>query len=188
MKKLLILVVAVSVLSEVSTFSQTIYANDDVYVETSSDGTVTTTYDGFAQSSQIVFGLAAANGIATGRRRSFIEFTLGSTPVTSATFMIYNYWGANMGGGGNPAGNGQIRLRATPVGTPLTITEPATSVDTTWVSPTDAQFNSTISTITVTSVGWATIDVTAWYNARLGQTTTLQVHGAQTAGVRLSNF
>ena len=181
MKKFLALMLAATVAGELSSFSQTIFANDDVFVETSSDGTITTTYDGYAQSSQIVFGLAAANGIATGRRRSFVEFTLGSTPVASATFMIYNYWGANMGGGGNPAGNGQIRLRATPTGTPVTITEPALTLDTTWVPPTDAQITSTIITTTVTAVGWTSIDVTSWYNARLGQTTTLQIHGVQTA-------
>jgi hypothetical protein len=162
--------------------SQIIYANDDVYVETSADGTVTTAYNGSVQGSQVVFGLAAANGVATGRRRSFIEFTLGPDAVASATFSIYNYWGANMGGGGNPAGSGSLRLRATPVATPVTITEPGTSVDTTWAAPTDAQFTTTINTINVNAIGWWTIDVTAWYNARLGQTTTLQLHGVQVGG------
>jgi hypothetical protein len=181
--KLFILLAIVALALETTTSqAQTIYANDDVFVETSSDGTVTTTYDAYVQSSQIVFGLAAANGVATGRRRSFIEFTLDSTPATSVTFMIYNYWGANMGGGGNPAGNGSLRVRATPTGTPVTITEPATSSDTTWVPPTDAQFNSTLATINVTATGWQLIDVTAWYNARLGQTTTLQLHGVQVSG------
>jgi hypothetical protein len=169
-------------LAESTSQAQIIYANDDVYVETSADGTVTTAYNGSVQGSQVVFGLAAANGVASGRRRSFIEFTLGSDPVASATFSIYNYWGANMGGGGNPAGSGSLRLRATPVATPVTITEPVTSVDTTWVAPTDAQFTSNINTINVNAVGWWTIDVTAWYNARLGQTTTLQLHGVQVSG------
>jgi hypothetical protein len=178
----IILSLAAGLFSQLSGQSQIIYANDDVFSETSSDGTVTTTYDGYAQSQQVVFGLAAANGVATGRRRSFIEFTIGPDAVSSATFMIYNYWGANMGGGGNPAGNGSLRLRATPVATPVTITEPTLSLDTTWVPPTDAQFNTTLSTVNVTSVGWVSIDVTAWYNARLGQTTTLQLHGAQVAG------
>jgi hypothetical protein len=182
-KKMFVLSAVVILALEVTPgLSQTIYPNDDVFVETSSDGLTTTTYDGYAQSSQIVFGLAAANGVATGRRRSFIEFTLDSTPVASATFMIYNYWGTNMGGGGNPAGSGSLRLRATPTGSPVTITEPATSVDTTWVPPTDSQFTSTISTINVNAVGWWSIDVTAWYNARLGQTTTLQLHGVQVGG------
>ena len=173
--------VAVSTAEVTPALADIISANDDVFVETSSDGLTTTTYDGYT-SGQIAFGLAAANGIATGRRRSFIEFTIGPTPVASATFMIFNYWGANMGGTGNAAGNGQIRLRATPVGTPLTITEPILTLDTTWVAPTDAQFNSTIANATVTALGWQSIDVTAWYNARLGQTTTIQIHGVQTSG------
>src|SRR5215218_3478085 len=82
--------------------AQTIVPNDDVYVETSSDGLTTTTYDASVQNSQIVFGLGAANGTSTGRRRSYVEFTLGTTNVTSARLRIYNYWGPNMGGGGNP--------------------------------------------------------------------------------------
>lgn len=165
-----------------SVLGDVILANDDVYVETSSDGSVTTAYDGYAVSPQAVFGLAAANGVASGRRRSFIEFTVGASPVASATFMIYSYWGANMGGGGNPAASGSLRVRATPSGTPLSITEPVLSLDTTWAPPTDAQFNSTLATINVTTVGWYSIDVTAWYNARLGQTTTLLLRGAQVAG------
>ncbi len=182
MKKLLATLIVLSAFAVTSAKAATILANDDIFVETSSDGTVTTTYNGYVPGGQVAFGLAAANGIATGRRRSFIEFTIGPDPVVSATFMIYNYWGANMGGGSNPAGNGQIRLRATPVGTPVTFTEPALSIDTTYVPPTDAQFNSTLATITVSTIGWQTIDVTSWYNARLGQTTTLQIHGVQTGG------
>jgi hypothetical protein len=184
MKRLLpaILGIFTMATSEPASHSQTIYANDDVYVETSADGTVTTAYNGSVQGPQVVFGLGAANGVASGRRRSFIEFTLGPDPVASATFSIYNYWGANMGGAGNPAGSGSLRLRATPVATPVTITESGTSVDSTWVPPTDAQFTSTINTINVNAVGWWTIDVTAWYNARLGQTTTLQLHGVQVGG------
>lgn len=183
MKKVFALVAGVGVLVSGVTpsFGQTIFADDDVFVE-SDNLTFTNAYDGLVQSPQIVFGLAAANGVATGRRRSFIEFTLGNAPVTSATFMIYNYWGANMGGGGNPAGNGSLRLRATPVGTPLTFTEPVVPLDTAWAIPQDASFTSTITTITVNTVGWQTIDVTSWYNARLGQTTTLLLRGAQTAG------
>lgn len=172
----------VSLIEVTSLYGDTIFANDDVFVETSSDGLTTTTYDGYALNSQVGFGLAAANGVSTGRRRSYIEFTIGPDPVASATFMIYNYWGANMGGGGNPAGSGSLRLRATPVGTPVTITEPTLTLDTTWVPPTDAQFNSTLATINVTTTGWQSIDVTAWYNARLNQTTTLALRGQQVSG------
>ena len=181
----IILGVIAVVLSAGSSFGSTILPNDDVFCETSSDGLTTTTYNGYnttAVNNQVIYGLAAANGVSSGRRRWYVEFTLGSDPVSSATFMIYNYWGANMGGQGNAAGNGTLRLRATPTDTPLTITEPSSSMVTDWVAPLDTAFNSTITTITVTTVGWQLIDVTAWYNARLGQTTTLALRGAQTGG------
>jgi len=172
----------IALLSAVTTgLADTIYANDDVFVETSSDGLVTTAFDGYT-SGEIAFGLAAANGVASGRRRSYIEFTIGTEPVASATFMIYNYWGAGMGGGGNPAGNGSLRLRATPTGTPLSITEPTMSLDTAWVPPAESSFTSTIATVSVNTLGWQSIDVTAWYNARLGQTTTLLLRGQQVSG------
>ncbi len=177
----LAVVAAVSFVDLAPALADTIYANDDVFVETSSDGLTTTAYDGYA-SGQIAFGLAAANGVSSGRRRSYIEFTIGSEPVASATFMIYNYWGANMGGSGNAAGNGSLRLRATPTGTPLTITEPTLSLDTAWVPPAETAFTSTITTVNVTTIGWQSIDVTAWYNARLGQTTTLLLRGVQVSG------
>ena len=169
------------VLSETVSVSQTIYANDDVFVD-SDNTTFTNAYDGYVQSGQIAFGLGAANGVASGRRRSYIEFTLGTNAVASATFMIYNYWGTNMGGLGNPAGNGSLRLRATPTGTPLTITEPGLTLDNNWAIPAETAFTSTITTITVSTIGWQSIDVTSWYNARLGQTTTLLLRGQQTSG------
>ena len=169
------------VLSETVSVSQTIYANDDVFVD-SDNTTFTNAYDGYVQSGQIAFGLGAANGVASGRRRSYIEFTLGTNAVASATFMIYNYWGTNMGGLGNPAGNGSLRLRATPTGTPLTITEPGMTLDNNWAIPAETAFTSTITTITVSTIGWQSIDVTSWYNARLGQTTTLLLRGQQTSG------
>jgi hypothetical protein len=102
--------------------------------------------------------------------------------VVSATFMIYNYWGAAMGGGGNPAGSGSLRLRTTATGAPVTITEPGLSLDTSWVPPADALFTTTIATINVNTIGWQSIDVTAAYNARLGQTTTFSIRGAQVTG------
>ena len=168
--------------SEISGQAQIIYANDDVFVD-SDNTSFTNAYNGFVQSSQIVFGLGAANGVASGRRRSYIEFTLGTDAVASASFMIYNYWGANMGGtNGNPAANGSLRLRATAAGSPLAITEPTLTLDNAWAIPNETNFTSTITTIQVTNVGWYSIDVTAWYNARLGQTTTLQLRGAATSG------
>ena len=161
---------------------QTLYPNDDVFVETSTSGITTTTYNGAIVSSQIVFGLGAANGTSTGRRRSYLEFTLGNAPVTSATLRLYNYWGANMGSGGNPAANATLRLRGTLAGTPVQITEPAGSVVTSWVPPSEASFATIGSDLAVAAVGWYDLDITAWYNARLGQTTTLLLRGAAISG------
>jgi len=56
------------------------------------------------------------------------------------------------------------------------------SLDTSWVPPAETSFTSTITTVNVTALGWQSIDVTAWYNARLGQTTTLLLRGVQVSG------
>lgn len=170
-------------------FGDILFPNDDVFVETAADGSVTNTYDGHVVSSQITFGLAASNGNTAGRRRSYMEFTLGSDMVGSATLSIYNYWGANMGGGGNPAANTTLRLRGTGVGAPLQITEPASSLVTDFVPPDNTNFTTTIvSALTVTNVGWYSFDITSWYNVRLGETTTLSLRGATTGGFDFALF
>ncbi len=161
-----------------------VFANDDVFVH-SDNLTFTNAYDGYVLSSQVVFGLAAANGVATGARRSYMEFTVGDTTAASVTLMLYNYWGANMGGGGNPAAAGTLRFRATPVGTPLTFSEPGVTLDTSYVSPAETAFTSTILTTAtgaITTPGWYEFDLTSWYNARLGETTTILMRGAQVSG------
>lgn len=165
-----------------TSFGQTIYPNDDVFVETSTSGTTTTTSDGHAASSQIVYGLAAANGVATGRRRSYLEFTLGNTSVSSAKLRLYNYWGANMGGGGNPATSANIRLRGTLMSTPIQITEPPAMLVTNFLPPDETNFTTIVSGQLVDTVGWHEFDITDWYNARLGQTTTLLLRGTATSG------
>jgi hypothetical protein len=164
--------------------SATLLPNDDVYVETSSDGTITSTYDAHIFSSQVAFGLGAANGVASGRRRSYLEFTLGSETVSSAKLMLYNYWGAAMGDGSNPAASGQIRLRGAAVATPVEFSEPASSLVTDFVPPLEASFGTILTTGAgaITNVGWYEFDITSWYNARLGQTTSLMLRGTQTGG------
>jgi hypothetical protein len=161
---------------------QTIYPNDDVFVETSTSGTTTTTSDGYAANAQIVYGLGAANGVATGRRRSYLEFTLGTAPVASAKLRLYNYWGANMGGGGNPAASASIRVRGTLIETPRQFSEPASSQVTDFIPPDETNFTTIVSGQLVETVGWHEFDITSWYNARLGQTTTLLLRGLATSG------
>ncbi len=163
--------------------AEIISPNDDVFVETSSDGSVTTTYDGHPLTSQIAFGLGAANGTSSGRRRSYLEFTLGSNVVQSAKLKVYNYWGPNMGGGVNPTVSGTLALCGTAIGTPVQITEPASSVVTTFVAPAETNFVTIVASLAVNPsvsgnpVGWYEFDITSWYNARLGQTTTLLLRG-----------
>ena len=166
-----------------SASAQILYPNDDVYVETSTSGTTTTTYDGYVASSQIVFGLGAANSVTSGRRRSYLEFTLGTNPVSSAKLRLYNYWGPNMGGTGNPTVSGTLRLRGTTTNTPIQFAEPASSSVTTFIPPDETNFVTIVSSLDVNPgatgnpVGWYEFDITSWYNARLGQTTTLLLRG-----------
>jgi hypothetical protein len=192
MKKQLCIILGVItvVLSAGSSFGSTILPNDDVFVY-SDNATFTNIYDGYVQSppSQIAFGLGAANGTSSGARRSFIEFTFGTEAVSSAIFKVYNYWGPNMGGGGNNTVSGSLRLRITSVGSPVQITEPAGGglvTDGSWLVPSDSSGWSTISTITINPggtgdpVGWYSFDITSFYNARLGQTTCLLLRGSFT--------
>jgi len=162
--------------------AQVIFPNDDVFVETSTSGTTTTTFDGHVASAQIVYGLAAANGTSTGRRRSYLEFTLGNTPVGSAKLRLYNYWGANMGGIGNPAGSATIRLLGTQIATPVQFNEPAAAQVTTFIPPAETNFTAIVSGQLVDTVGWHEFDITSWYNTRLGQTTTILARGTATSG------
>jgi hypothetical protein len=164
---------------------ETIYPNDDVFVEANANdpnATSWTTYDGWAASSQsqIVYGLAAANGIGTGRRRSYLEFTLGTNLVTSAKLRLYNYWGPNMGAGGNATVSGTLALLGSS-GSAIAITEPATSPSSTWVPPAESSFVTIVSSLSVNPgaafnpVGWYEFNITGWYNGRRGQTTTLLI-------------
>ena len=124
-------------------------------------------------------------GIPSKTATNLWEFTLGTDTVVSATFMVYNYWGPNMGGGGNPTVSGTFRLRGSGAA-PITITEPATSLVTDWVPPAETGFTTIVSSLSVNPgatgnpVGWYSFDITSWYNARLGQTTTLLLRGSFT--------
>jgi len=168
-----------------SVFSQVIYPSADVFVETSTDGLTTITYNGYAASSQIAFGLGAANGTSTGRRRSYFQFALGTNPVSSAKLKLYNYWGPNMGGGGNPTVSGTLKLLGSGA-IPIQFSEPVSNRVTAWVPPADSGFTTIVNSLAVNPaplgdpVGWYEFDITSWYNTRLGQTTTLLLRGAFT--------
>jgi hypothetical protein len=165
-----------------------LYANADVFVEGNANdpgATSWSTYNAVSQSQQINFGLAAANGTSTGRRRSYLEFTLGTNEVSSAKLKLYNYWGG-------PAVNGQgrpaaltARILGTAVATPVTFTEPtAGTVASDFVPPAETNFVTITTTATgaITNIGWYEFDITGWYNARLGQRTTLLLRGSAVSG------
>jgi hypothetical protein len=139
---------------------------------------------------QINWGLGASGGVATsGGRRAFVEFTLGTNPVASASFKIWNYWGG-------PAINGQGRLpQATtrlwgPTNALIHIVEPPpnTSTDQTWQPPTNTDFAQISAdqlippNPSLVSTGWYAFDITAWYNSHLGQTNTLMMRAAASSG------
>ena len=164
-----------------------IYANADVFVEANANdpnATTWSTYNAVSQG-QINFGLAAANSISTGRRRSYLEFTLGTNEVSSAKFKIYNYWGGPaVNGQGRPA-SAQVRIRGTAVGTPVTFTEPpAGTIVSDFVPPNETNFVTIVTSAVgaVTNIGWYEFDITSWYNAHLGETTTLLLRASATSG------
>jgi hypothetical protein len=165
-----------------------IYANADVYVEGNANdpgATSWSTYNAYSQSQQINFGLAAAGSTSTGRRRSYIEFTLGTNEVSSAKFKIYNYWGGPPVNGQGRLGSATVRIRGTAVGTPVTFTEPpAGTIVTDFVPPDETNFVTIVTSASpgVTNIGWYEFDITSWYNERLGQRTTLLLRASATSG------
>ncbi|MBP9900972.1 MAG: hypothetical protein V9H26_14020 [Verrucomicrobiota bacterium] len=155
-----------------------ILPNDDVFVDNSGG------YNAWSQSQQVNWGLAGANGVATGQRRSYIEFTLGTNLAAAVKFKIWNYWGG-------PAVNGEGRLaQATTriygtTNAPLQITEPpvGTHSDPSWIAPNNTNFVAIPPDKVVgPDIGWYEFDITSWYNARRGQTTTLVLRGAAISG------
>ncbi|HEX5223070.1 MAG TPA: LamG-like jellyroll fold domain-containing protein [Verrucomicrobiae bacterium] len=157
----------------------TILANDDVFVDNSG------AYNGWSQSQQINWGLAGANGITTGQRRSYIEFTLGTQTASSAKLKLWNYWGGPVvNGQGRPA-QANSRIYGTLVDNPIEITEPpaGTHSDPTWIAPDNTNFVAIADDVLVgPDIGWYEWDITEWYNERLGQTTTVVLRGAATSG------
>ena len=156
-----------------------ILANDDVFVDNSGG------YNAWSQSQQINWGLAGANGVATGQRRSYIEFTLGTNLASTAKLKLWNYWGGpTVNGQGRPA-QANTRIYGTQVGNPLQITELplGTHSDPTWIAPDNTNFVQIATDVVVgPDIGWYEWDITAWYNARLGQTTIVVLRGAATSG------
>ncbi len=165
-----------------------IYPNADVFVEADANdpnATSWSTYNACSQSQQINYGLAAAGSTSTGRRRSYLEFTLGTNEVSSAKLKLYNYWGGPPVNGQGRLASATVRIRGTAVDTPVTFTEPlAGTVVLDFVPPSETNFVTILTTAAgaVTNIGWYEFDITSWYNARLGQRTTLLLRASATSG------
>lgn len=162
-----------------STADLVITPNDDVYYDN------TGVYNSWAQSVQINWGLGAANGIATGQRRSYLEFSLGTNLASSAKLRLWNYWGGPPVNGQGRLPQATSRIYGSLTNAPITITEPpvGTHSDSSWVAPDNTNFFAISSDVLVgPDIGWYEFDITSWYNACRGQTTTLVLRGVATSG------
>jgi hypothetical protein len=153
--------------------------NDDVYYDNSG------VWNAYAQSVQINWGLGAANGLATGQRRSYLEFSLGTNLATSAKLRLWNYWGGPPVNGQGRLAEATTRIYGSLTNAPITITEPpvGTHSDSTWIAPDNTNFFQ-ISTdqLVGPDIGWYDFDITSWYNACRGQTTTVVMRGSAISG------
>ena len=153
--------------------------NADVFYDNSG------VYNSWAQSVQINWGLGAANGIATGQRRSYLAFTLGTNLASSAKLRLWNYWGGPPVNGQGRLAQATSRIYGSLVNAPINITEPpvGTHSDSSWIAPDNTNFFQISSDVVVgPDIGWYDFDITAWYNACRGQTTTVVLRGAATSG------
>ena len=162
-----------------STPDLVILPNDDVFVDNSGG------YNAWSQSQQINWGLAGANGLATGQRRSYIEFPLGTNLAAAVKLKVWNYWGGPAVNGQGRLAQATIRISGTPANAPLQIAEPpvGTHSDPSWIAPDNTNFVAIPPDKLVgPDIGWYEFDITSWYNARRGQTTTLSFRGSATSG------
>jgi len=129
--------------------------------------------------------LAGANGLATGQRRSYIQFTLGTSLASTVKLKLWNYWGGPAVNGQGRPSQATTRILGTAVGNPIQIAEPpvGSHSDPTWIAPDNTNFTQITSDIVVgPDIGWYEWDITEWYNARLGQTTIVVLRGSATSG------
>jgi hypothetical protein len=147
----------------------------------------TDVYNAYSQSQQINWGLAASDGVAAATgRRSFLVFTLGSNAVATAKLKLWNYWGGPTVNGQGRLPEATTRIYGALTNMPLTISEPPPSTHATvpgYVAPDNTNFFVIASDQTVgPGIGWYEWDITGWYNACLGQTTTVMLRASATSG------
>jgi hypothetical protein len=144
-------------------------------------------FNSWAQSQQINWGLGGSGGVATSAgRRSFMVFTLGNNAVASAIFKVWNYWGGPPVNGQGRFAEAATRIYGTLTNAPLVITEPPAgthAVTVGFTPPDNTNFVAIAPDQTVgPAIGWYEWDITAWYNANLGKTTTVMLRAGATSG------
>lgn len=147
----------------------------------------TQVFNAWRENAQVNWGLGGSGGVTTAAgRRSFMVFTLGTNPVSSAKFKIWNYWGGPSVNGQGRLAEATTRIYGTLTNTPLTITEPPPGSNTTipgFEPLNNANFFAIAPDQLVgPSIGWYEFDITGWYNACLGQTTTIMLRASATSG------
>jgi hypothetical protein len=162
-----------------------LYANADVYF--SGD----TVYNAYNIAGQVWYGLTASGGATMGATaRSYIGFTFGTQPVSSATLRLFQYWGGpEVNFSGNLA-KGEIRVFGST--NALSLTEPPAGTGQTWPDNPEYAAPNNTNFVRVTfgpdqvvgpDLGWYDFDITDFYNANLGKPTVIRL-----AGVRLTGY
>ncbi len=144
-------------------------------------------FNAWSQSQQINWGLGGSGGVATSAgRRSFMVFTLGTNLVSTAKLKVWNYWGGPPINGSGRLAEAATRIYGTLTNAPLTITEPPPGSNSTlpgFVPPDNTNFFAISPDQTVgPAIGWYEFDITGWYNACRGQTTTVMLRAGATSG------
>ena len=113
-------------------------------------------------------------------------FTLGTNPVFAAKLKLWNYWGGPPVNGQGRLPEATTRIYGTLTNAPLVIAEPPPGTHTSlpgYVPPENTNFFAIApDQIVGPGIGWYEWDITAWYNACLGQTTTIMVRASASSG------
>lgn len=147
----------------------------------------TAVLNNYSQSQQINWGLGGSGGVATAAgRRSFMLFALGTNRAASAKLKMWNYWGGPPVNGQGRLPEANTRIYGTLTNAPQVVTEPPPNSNGTLPGfvPLDNTNFYAISPdqIVGPGIGWYEFDITGWYNACLGQTTTIMLRASATSG------
>jgi hypothetical protein len=147
----------------------------------------TAVFNSWSQSQQINWGLGGSGGTTTTTgRRTFMLFSLGTNLASKAVLKMWNYWGGPPVNGQGRLAEATTRIHGTFSNTPVLITEPPVGANSNvvgFIAPDATNFFAIAPDQVVgPSIGWYEWDITAWYNASRGQTTTIMLRAGATSG------